>query len=203
MSRKPKAGTMARMPANKILSVAAPPTEFPRPFDTEGIGNGPAERHLEAKPEERAAIARRLDLVGIDALKATFTLTRLAGGVVRVDGRINAVLTQTCVVTLDPFATTATETFTALFARHDEIPQGDVIVDPDADLPEPMDGTRVDLGELVIQHLSLALDPYPRAPGVAFTGVSAGESEENEDGPADPAMDRNPFAALAKLGRRN
>ncbi|MGD9801132.1 MAG: hypothetical protein AB7V02_11105, partial [Parvularculaceae bacterium] len=30
---------------------------------------------------------------------------------------------------------------------------------------EPLDGDEIDLGELLVQHLSLALDPYPRKDG--------------------------------------
>lgn len=182
---------------------AMPPPEFPRPFDTEGLAGTPAVRRIEAKPEERAALARRLDLVGIAALAAELTLTRMAGGFVRVEGVLRATVTQTCVVTLDPFEATVEEDFTALFAPADRMPEGDLLADPDADLPEPLDGTRIDLGELVAQQLSLALDPYPKAPGVTFDGVSAGEEEGAgpDAGEADAA--RNPFAALAKLGRPN
>ena len=181
----------------------SPPVEFSRPFDTEGLAGTPAVRRIEAKPEERTALARRLGLVDLAALGAELTLTRLAGGFVRVEGRLSATVTQTCVVTLDPFEATVGEDFTAVFAPPDRMPEGDVLVDPEADVPEPLDGTRIDLGELVAQHLSLALDPYPKAPGVAFDGASAGEDEGG--GSADPTSEpaRNPFAALAKLGRPN
>ena len=30
---------------------------------------------------------------------------------------------------------------------------------------EPLEGDEIDLGELLVQHLSLALDPYPRLEG--------------------------------------
>jgi uncharacterized metal-binding protein YceD (DUF177 family) len=182
---------------------AMPPPEFPRAFDTEGLAGTPAARRIEAKPEERAALARRLDLVGIAALTADLTLTRMAGGFVRVEGALRATVTQTCVVTLDPFEATVGEDFTALFAPADGMPEGDLLADPDADLPEPLDGTRIDLGELVAQQLSLALAPYPKAPGVTFEGASVGE--EDAAGPDAGGADagRNPFAALAKLGRPN
>lgn len=184
-------------------SSAMPAAEFPRPFETEGLAGTPAVRRIEAKPEERAALARRLGLPDVAALTAELTLTRLAGGFVRVEGSLSATLTQTCVVTLDPFEATVEDTFSALYAPADRIPEGDVMVDPDGDLPEPLDGTRIDLGELVAQQLSLALDPYPKAPGVVFEGASAGEPDEPDDAGPEPDAARNPFAVLAKLGRPN
>src|SRR3546814_17044110 len=35
----------------------------------------------------------------------------------------------------------------------------------DEDPPEPFENGCIDLGEIVVQHLAVALDPYPRAPG--------------------------------------
>jgi uncharacterized metal-binding protein YceD (DUF177 family) len=180
---------------------AMPPPEFPRSFDSEGLAGTPAVRRIEAKPEERAALARRLGLVALAALTAELTITRMAGGFVRVDGVLRASVTQTCVVTLDPFEASVEEAFTALFAPADRMPEGDLLADPDADVPEPLDGTRIDLGELVAQQLSLALDPYPKAPGVTFEGASAGEAEDVGSDADESDAGRNPFAALAKLGR--
>jgi hypothetical protein len=58
--------------------------------------------------------------------------------------------------------------------------------DPD-DLPA--EAGAVDMGEALAQQLSLALDPYPRAPGAELPA-------EATDGGA-----HGPFAALAKLKR--
>jgi uncharacterized metal-binding protein YceD (DUF177 family) len=56
------------------------------------------------------------------------------------------------------------------------------------DEPELIEGTSIDLAAPVLEELSLALDPYPRAPGVAF------ESPKQEKAPAD-----SPFAVLESL----
>ena len=36
------------------------------------------------------------------------------------------------------------------------------------DVPEEIDSTRYDLVAPLLEEFSLAIDPYPRAPGVAF-----------------------------------
>jgi hypothetical protein len=59
----------------------------------------------------------------------------------------------------------------------------------DIEPPEPVIGEAIDLGELVAQYLSLAINPYPRAP----------DAEAQADQyRADPQRD-GPFAVLSKL----
>jgi hypothetical protein len=58
-----------------------------------------------------------------------------------------------------------------------------------ADEPEPIVEGRIDLGEAVVQHLAVNLDPYPRAPGARLPDLAT------EDGP----VRENPFAALQRL----
>ena len=55
--------------------------------------------------------------------------------------------------------------FDRLFSR--DLPaeaEGEVEIDAEAETPEPLVGGRLDLGEILAEELSLALDPYPRAP---------------------------------------
>ena len=52
------------------------------------------------------------------------------------------------------------------------------------------DGAAADLGEAVAETMSLALDPYPRAPGAAGALNDAGIMDPGEAGP---------FGALAGL----
>ena len=55
--------------------------------------------------------------------------------------------------------------FDRLFSR--EVPveaEGEVEIDPEAEVPEPLADDQLDLGEVLAEELSLALDPYPRSP---------------------------------------
>jgi len=127
---------------------------------------------------------------------------------VRVAGELEADVVQTCVVTLEPVPARVTEQFGALFAPEAMVPdpEDEIEIDPniaEEDIPEPMTNGRIDIGELTAQHLSLALDPYPHAEGIEFTGLIEGDDEE-EDGPGAPEPEKpNPFAALERLKRRN
>ena len=148
---------------------------------------------LAADESERASIAKRLGLEGLERLEAHATLNR-TGEVVRAKGRLHATLTQSCVVTGDPIATHADEPFDLVFvpepagaAADEEIELGT----PDLDVIFH-DGSAIDLGGAITDTLGLSLDPYPRSAGADAALKEAGVLSEAEAGP---------FAALAKLKR--
>ena len=160
--------------------------EFSRTVPEEAMARGEVVREIEASPGECRALATRLGLVAVNRLSATVRLRRLEGGrMVRVRGQLSADVVQTCVVSLDPVPAQVVEAFGALFAPAAMIPvddpdgaSGDLVMDPfalDEDLPEPMGEAGIDIGELTAQHLSLALEPYPRRPGVTFAGFDRDE----------------------------
>lgn len=143
---------------------------------------------VEATPGECAAIARRLDLLELRHLKAEGMLRPGAGGRWSLAGRLAADVIQRCVVSLEPIAARVEDAFEIAFAPIDEA-DGDELDLTEADVePLPASGI-LDVGEIVTQHLSLALDPFPRAPGV---GVGD-HIEAPDDGPARVA----PFADLS------
>lgn len=167
--------------------------EFSRLIELERVGESELSRRIEATAEERAALARRLGLPSIERLEAEVRLRReRAGAVLRLRGHLVAEVTQTCVVTLEPVHNRLAEDFTVLYG---EVPATAAVdVDADADeVVEPWPEGALDVGEAVAQELSLALDPYPRAPGA---GTAAGEA------PAAVSEKVNPFAGLEKLRRR-
>jgi len=152
---------------------------------------------IEANDVERAALASRFSLPGIESLAAEGELRARPGGrwVFRV--RIQASLAQTCVVTLEPTPRVVDELVEILFAPAElEDPQ-DLDIGAEEAEPLPADG-RIDAGEIVAQSLYLGLDPFPRAAAAAW-------SDRIEDRPAvRPEADGagagrpTPFATLAK-----
>jgi len=174
-----------------------PPPEFSRPFDADRLGADPVAVRIAARPEELAALARRLDLPSLGRLEASLTVRRRAGGTVLVDGTLSADAVRACVVTLEPVPERVEHRLAALFAPPALLDDGiDVDPDGDEDPPEPIEDGRIDLGELAAQHLSLALDPYPRAPGAALDPSLAAAAPEE---PEEEAARGTPFAALARL----
>jgi uncharacterized metal-binding protein YceD (DUF177 family) len=170
--------------------------EFSRFVEADSVGTHRMERRISANPEERAALAKRFELIGIGRLEAVFTLKRAGGGVIHVQGEIQAEVTQACVVTLAPVPAKIAETFSADFADADDRRRpAETDLDFEADdPPEPIRNGHIDLGELAAEHLSLALNPYPRAPGAAIP------AEFSPDPDADERAEHpiNPFSILKK-----
>ena len=163
-----------------------PAAELSRPFAVDELGFEPVTVTVDASPTERTALAARFDL-----------RWRQRNRHLEISGDLEADLTQTCVVTLEPVEARLAESFRAEFLRGlTTTAEVDLLLDPgDDDPPEPLDGPLIDLGELVAQHLSLAIDPYPRGPGVSFDEVRASLKPVPED---DDLAD-NPFGKLAAL----
>lgn len=152
--------------------------EFPRPERLDTIGAAPRHVTIEANEAERAALTRRFDLVAIDRLAAALDLHREASGVV-VRGRVEATVTQACVVTDAPVVTRIDEPVALRFVE--TLPDAEEIELDAADCDTvPIDGGSIDLGEAAAETMALALDPYPRAPGAEAALRAAGVVSEAE-----------------------
>ncbi len=149
---------------------------------------------IAATPEECAALARRFGLESMSALTADLTLEPVPGGVIRLHGDMAARLTQRCVVSLEPFDVQIAEPVRMEFTAEPAILEA-AAEDPELDI-ELIEDAAIDLGEVVAQSLSLALDPYPRRPDLPADALAV--AAEPEKAPAT-----GPFAALAALRRRN
>jgi uncharacterized metal-binding protein YceD (DUF177 family) len=136
---------------------AAP--EFARPVDVPRTTGRPAIHKIAATADERAALARRFALLSLDRLEAEIRLERLPGGRVRLTASLVAEAVQECVATLEPVPARIAEEFFVLYGEAKAAE--DVTLDGE---DEPLEGGRIDIGEAVAQELSLALDPFPRAP---------------------------------------
>lgn len=171
-------------------------SEFSRPFAVDEMGADEVRVELEARAEERAALARRLDLLALDRLTAVARIKRSgAGGAFGVHVNFVADVVQSCVVTLDPIPVHIEESVDLVYAPEHEIPveRVEVVLSQEGeDRPEPLREGAIDLGEAVAEHLALALDPYPRRPGVSLDDV------RRAGGPESGAEDEGPLAMLRR-----
>jgi hypothetical protein len=142
----------------------APKPEWSRPVDVSRMGRLEHRLEIKANDEERAALARRFDLVSLDALAAELVLKKRGDGVVEMTGRWHARLAQRCVVTLDPIPAELGDEVRLFFGETPGGPAADPL--DDEGWPEPIADGVIDAGEAVAQLVGVALDPYPRAPGV-------------------------------------
>jgi len=169
----------------------SPAAEFSRQISADQIGVQETTREIAANPSERAKLAERFGLLGLDRLSAVLQLKRGRGGAVQIRGRFTADVTQACVVTLEPVPAHLEQDFTASFAPGGAADAGEIVVAlDDAEPPEEIVDGRIDIGEAVVQQFAVALDPYPRSPAAAEAAASGGGEDDGRTGP---------FAALASL----
>lgn len=142
--------------------------------------------HVEATPEECAALAQDFGMPGIQALSGDYHLEASAKGI-HVTGVVKASITQICVTTLEPFDSMIEEEVEVDFAEPSGMP-----AEPPTDIneyepPDEIVNGQIDLGALTAEFLALGLDPYPRKPGVDFNYRDPSDEKDS------------PFAALSKL----
>lgn len=152
---------------------------------------------LVASEALRAEIARDLDILSLEDLRARVVVRPAPRGGARVEGRLEARLQQSCVVTLDPVEETVDDAFEVDFVTPAEAERraaDRAEGEEDPDPPDVIEGEAIDIGLLVYEHLAIGIDPYPRKPGAEFDPRAAG---------LDPDAG-GPFAALAALrAKRN
>lgn len=172
---------------------------------SEDVDKKPLHISISAPEECFSSLCKRLDLHSIESLGADIVLTRNpVSKIIHVNGTLHADVCQYCVVTTEPVAEHVEDSFESWCAEpnnavsftkakrermnHQERSEQPMLEEYD-DPEEIIDG-KIDLGELVTQHLSLSLNPYPRQENAAFDNQAQPLSDGDED------MYDNPFAAL-------
>ena len=176
-------------------------------FDIEDLqDDGVTKVTIEASEEELQDMARRLNVQSIQSAKADLTLHQEKGGnTIHVKGQFESKLTQNCVVTLEDFETVLSEPVEGWFAdketavsfaaakrdKEAAASRGEVEMMEESEDPEPIIEGVIDLGELVTQHISLAIPPYPHKKGVSYE-----YGDENVQIDEKSPLRKNPFEAL-------
>ncbi|MCX2723292.1 YceD family protein [Roseibium salinum] len=154
------------------------------------------------------AIAGTYDLDAISDLKADFRLKPYRKAGLRVVGTITADITQTCVVSLEPFDSRLRLDVDRTFEPHSSRPaktrdlnaDGEIEIDLETlDPPDVIIDGVLDLGAVICEEIALSLDPFPRKPGVEFKAGEVDDSLEEDKSEEKPS----PFAVLEALKARN
>lgn len=184
------------------------PLPFREAVSVARLADGPVALSVRPDAAGSAALARFL---GVDAIEDMAFVGEAAAEPdgARVEGRLTARIHQSCVVTLEPVLT-ALDLPVRRRYREGADPGPDAAdgaveiraggadgAMPDAaqdDGPDPL-GAEIDLASLIVETLTLAIDPYPRAEGAALGTTLAGPPG------VAPLTDEaaRPFAALAAL----
>ncbi|HEX8383532.1 MAG TPA: DUF177 domain-containing protein [Sphingomonas sp.] len=156
--------------------------EFSRPERVDSISARERVVEVEATAAEREALARRFELVAVDALRAGFAVRREHAGLT-ARGRVVADVIQACSVTGEPIAVHVDEQADLLFVPAGPEAAEEVELSADALDTIIYEGRNIDLGEAAAETMALALDPFLRAPNADATLRAAGVLSEEEARP--------------------
>ena len=160
-------------------------------YDLSDLSNAGAELAIAATPDQRARLAEWVDVLSVDKFEATITLNRRSATRFGYSAVLSAEVVQSCVVTLEPVPAHLSLDIdrslhlTKLPRNADIEPQELSPVSDES--PEEIPDLRYDVAAPLLEEFSLAIEPYPRAPGVVF------------ETPAERDLPESPFAALKAL----
>lgn len=143
---------------------------------------------IETDAGERAALARRFGLPGIDSLRAEIDLEQ-RGKAIRATGTLKAAIRQACAISGEDFPANIDEPIDLRFVEETVTTVSDedeIEIELEADDCDEIEysGDMFDLGEAVAQTLGLSIDPYAEGPNADSARKAAGIVQEGEqEGP--------------------
>ncbi len=173
-------------------------SEFSIHIDPQNLDKAGETISLAPDDGQRAAIAQRLGLVALPQFTGEIEVRPWGAGGYEVSGTIAARVTQECVVSLEPVENEIEEQFVvhylpqkalASYLKEEDVMVGEVM---DEDPPEPLPDDGFDVGDLSVEYLSLAIDPYPRRDDLAKSQQLSDKDQPDTEKP-------NPFAVLSDL----
>lgn len=168
--------------------MSSPDPEFSQIVNVRDLPKDGAKYSISVNSEDCIKLATRFGLVQINKLNAKLRLDRQARSAVRLSGKIEAQITQTCVVTLEPVREDISVDIDIIFRPNfDEFTLDNSEFDSALDF-EPLPGDTLDLGEIVSEELALSINPYPRVAGAPLIGPNSNDERS-----------KKPFAALSAI----
>ena len=144
--------------------------------------------------DERRAVAEALGIIGVKKLRFSGQLEPMGQTDWRLQAELGATVVQSCVVTLDPVTTRIDEPVMRNYLANLPEPEAAEAEMPEDDTNDPLPAV-IDLAQVMIEALALALPLYPRA-----EGADLGDAVFTEPGAAPMTDDdAKPFAGLGAL----
>ncbi|MEG3087562.1 YceD family protein [Sphingomonas sp. PB4P5] len=159
------------------------PPEFSRLQRRDTIGSTEHTVSISATEAERAALAKRFGLIGLNSLEATLRIRTEAAGIV-ARGTVSAAVVQACSVTDEPLKVAVNEDIAVRFIEEDAVNEEEIELSEDALDTMFYSGGGIDLGEAAAETVALAIDPFLRGPNAARVLKAAGVISEDEAKPA-------------------
>lgn len=156
--------------------------------------NGREWRYQADEPELHE-LSNIIGLGKLGSLEIIYEVSHFRKNSFKMTSDIKLEIEQSCVITLNPVTSKLHDIAATRFVpQHifEEITNSDEDDILEDDNLEPIADSRLNIGRILYEQITGAINPYPRAPGVEFDPASG--ADPNDDG-----ADLGPFAGLAKL----
>ena len=166
---------------------------FAHSYNLNRLGQAGDEVRFTAGEAERAALAHFAGVVRVESFAATIGLKKTSPNRFHLSFALDADIVQSCVVTLAEIPSRIQLSFERelhFVAGSHRVPDMAAEVGVEDDMPEEIGSLHYDLAAPLTEEFVLAIDPYPRAPGVEFQGGKGEGAAES------------PFAILKGLKSR-
>ena len=167
------------------------PAELSKIVSLSDIGSGAREYALTASPSECKAAADRLKIPAVHALSGHVRV-KASRAIISVSGDVTASLTRECVASLEELHEDVHDIFDFELVRGVEPTDSTGDDGDEIDLTEYHDGDELDVGDILVQQLALAMDPFPRKEGAPSLAETYGKQAEE-----------SPFQALSEAFKKN
>lgn len=152
-------------------------------YDLSKLSNAGVELDIVASDGQGKQLAEWAGVDEVRSFAAKVTLHRPSQNRFTYQAALTSEITQSCVVTLEPVhARLSLEISRSLhlskMSSHAGISQGDLL-NGDDEGSEEIDSPLYDLAGPLLEEFALAIDPYPRAPGVVFAPPGMDETGDN------------------------
>ncbi|RFC65638.1 DUF177 domain-containing protein [Mesorhizobium denitrificans] len=145
---------------------------------------------IDATEKQRAELAEVHELQQVDSFVANLLVAPWKRNGVKVTGRVQAKIVQSCVVTLEPVENKIDEEIDSVFlpessklGREGFGIGGEIVLDAEGpDSPETFSGDLIDVGALAEEFFGLGIDPYPRKQGASIEASEEEDAHEAEEG---------------------
>lgn len=163
-------------------------------FDLGDLTQSGSEVMVQAAAETLPGLAHWVGVDKVKGFQAKVQLRRLSSNHFALAADLDADVVQACVVTLEPVESHISRHIERElhFSPRAPVEEGELTLSAgDDDVPEQISSLDYDLATPLLEEFVLAIDPYPRKEGAAFT-----PPEDQESAP------ESPFAVLKALKDR-
>jgi len=179
-------------------------TELTYPLHWTDVPNNGMNIKISATSDECCFLAKTMGVVALPQVKAHFKVTRWRRSGLKVVADISVDVIQSCVVSLETIPSSLNEQFEWVFLpairpRKGADTDAVLLIDPLGEDPaDPLIDGRIDLGQLLSEHLCLMIDPFIRSENIDFDDLYQNVQKLTEP----ETSNVSPFAVLKQIGKK-